>query len=695
MPISSKRIIQLLKKQHGDFTAGDILNSISETRNKKKAVGNKKKKKPSCRDPERIESTLRELVSTGFLSRQKNRFRISRGFMVEGKLFLDRRGGLLSNGNGLEAVIKKEDIGHAHNNDIVSAEITDVRRGTLFAEIKKVLNRDKNCYFARIINRTRDIKVFRLIDTPGDVEVATDLNGPEPAPNDLVMIQIENGTIHGMPRCRIIALYSGDDEDGDFERIKIKYSLPGLHKNYPVYNESGFKILDSSKKRTDHRKLFTITIDGEDAKDFDDAVSLKKTGHGYELYVHIADVSSHVEKGGELDLEALSRGTSFYLGNRVIPMLPEVLSNDLCSLRAGVDRYAFTVVMKIDGDGSIKDYGFHRSVINVDRRLTYTSASGIIDGGGSAVLRKTLVEMERLAAVLKKKRMGEGRIDLNMPDEKVIYNGNRVSAIKFADRLSSHMIIEEFMLSANMVVSMALDRSGTPALYRIHEEMSPESLASLKKFLRLLNVKLTVGANLGESLQKAIESVIGKEYEQVVNLAILKSMMQAYYGAEPLGHFGLGFEDYTHFTSPIRRYPDLVVHRCLKSMIDGEKPPYPVDELQKIGEMNSDMERVAQRAERDLIKIKSCRLMQERIGEVFEVLVSGIARFGFFVTLIDMPIEGMVPLKSLSDDYYIAVEDEYTVTGRKTGKRYRLGDKIKARLTKVDLETLRIDFEPA
>jgi len=211
----------------------------------------------------------------------------------------------------------------------------------------------------------------------------------------------------------------------------------------------------------------------------------------------------------------------------------------------------------------------------------------------------------------------------------------------------------------------------------------------------VLNVKLDTGKTMGKSIQDVLEKVSGKPYEQVVNLVVLKSMMQAYYGPEPLGHFGLGFLDYTHFTSPIRRYPDLIVHRCLKTLIDSSTPPYRMPELIEIGEKSSMMERIAQKAERDLIKIKSCRLMKQHIGEEFDVIISGLTKFGMFVSLIEMPIEGMVPLKNLTDDYYVLKEDEFTVIGRKLNKRYRLGDRIKVKLVNADMEMLRIDFDLA
>jgi ribonuclease R len=446
--------------------------------------------------------------------------------------------------------------------------------------------------------------------------------------------------------------------------------------------------------RKDYRGLFTITIDGEYSKDFDDAISLDVLPDSYRLYVHIADVSAYVKKGGELDIEAGKRGTSFYLGNQVIPMLPEILSNNLCSLRQGEDKLTLSAEIVFDKNGKEINRGFHRGIINVNKRLTYKSTEDIINKDDND-LHPLLNQMYELALILKKSRLKKGRIDLNLQDYELVFDGQKIKDIIFAKRLKSQMVIEEFMLSANEVVSRTLTENDMPALYRIHENISEEKLLSLKNFLKTIGFNLAVKNNLGLALQKIIDSVIGKKFEQVVNFIMLKSFMQAYYGPEPLGHFGLGFADYTHFTSPIRRYPDLIVHRCLKSLIDKTPPIYDFASLEIIGDKSSEMERVGQNAERDLFKLISCRFMENKIGEVFDAIISGISKGGFFVTLIDMPIEGMVPLRLLTDDYYLVNEDDFTVIGKRLGRRFRLGDTLKVMLKEVSVELIRIDFDVA
>ncbi len=411
--------------------------------------------------------------------------------------------------------------------------------------------------------------------------------------------------------------------------------------------------------------------------------------------MHIADVSAFVDKGTPLDAEATRRGTSFYVGNTVIPMLPELLSNDLCSLREGVDRITLSVRMKFNRRGDIVGHEFFRGIIRVNKRLTYATAHELIESGKKTKLPLLLRQMYDFAQLLKERRMQNGRVDLNLTDSEFIYKGNTLVDLITTQRLKSHLIIEEFMLSANETVSRTLREHGIPALYRVHESISDEKLVTLVRFLNSLGLTMSKKKDIGKTLQGVIDSVRGMEYEEVANFIILKSMMQAYYGVEPLGHFGLGFKDYTHFTSPIRRYPDLVVHRCLKSIIDAAPAPYDIEELRPLGEKSSEMERVAQSAERDLFRLKSCRLLDGRTGEVFDAVVSGVGRSGFYVTLMEKPIEGMVPLRMLTDDYYLVQEDDFTVVGKRLGRRFRLGDRIRVRLVGVDAGTMRIDFEIA
>ncbi len=698
MAISSKRIVAFINNSKSSFTAFSMAQELLASKTDKKSKSGKKKRKNGIREREafsRIKIILDALIDIGYLQRQRKTFVKVPDFKLKGRIKVNTSGnGVLETDEGDEIIIWKESINNAHNNDRVEAEIIDFKKGEYVGRITNIIQRSRERYFAKVERIIGDRVYYRLLDIPGDIEVCSGTI-KEQKEGDFVIVKLSDHYISGRQEC-IVEKTKLSREEYDVKRIIIKHSLPEDHKDYKELDDIENNIPQREfKNRKDYRNLFTVTIDGERAKDFDDAISLEKSENQYRLYIHIADVSAYVRKGSELDNEALKRGTSFYLGNCVISMLPEILSNNLCSLREGEDRLTLSVEIVFDKEGNEVERSFHRGLIKVNKRLTYKIADDEINKKGRGKAGVLLKQMNDLADILKKRRLSMGRIDLNIDDYELIYEGENFTEIEFAERLKSHMIIEEFMLSANEVVSRALTGNKIPALYRVHENMSDESLTSLRRFIKSLGLRIKEKGNIGVSLQGVINEVRGKEYEQVVNFIMLKSFMQAYYGPEPLGHFGLGFADYTHFTSPIRRYPDLIVHRCLKSLIDKTKHPYDTPGLGVIGETTSDMERIAQYAERDLFKLISCRYLQDRIGEVFDAVISGISKAGFFVTLVDKPIEGMVPLRFLTDDYYLINEDKYTVIGKRLGRRFRLGDLLKVTLKDVSIETMRIDFDVA
>ncbi len=693
MSKTSSRILHTIEKQKGYFTPHDIIAALLLSKPEaKKATKRKTSQREAQKTANRVQNALATLHQCGLLTKQKGKFKIQQPFTFTGTFIHNKKGdGIVYLNDEIEVHIYREDVNHARNKDIVQVQLTDIRRGTLFGKVTGIVSPNKQMFFARCIKPNGKLRILQLLDVPGNIQVIC----KEPIkPDSLAIVTVKNSFMQNYQECTINAIIE-DEEQYDVQRIVSKHSLPGAHPEYTHLEKIEEHVKPHElKNRKDFRKLLTVTIDGETAKDFDDAISLVYKNGTYTLYVHIADVSAYVYKDDAIDKEAFNRGTSYYLGNAVIPMLPERLSNDLCSLKAGVDRLTLSVMLQFDSHGNYRTHSIHRGIINVDQRLTYTLAQQILNSKKRCKFKTMLSHARDLAYKLKAKRLSNGRVDLNLADAEMIFDNNAsIADIAFATRLDSHMIIEEFMLSANEIVSRVLRENNVPTLYRIHEPIAQEKFIALQNFLKTLGISLKEEENVGRALQKVIDSVAQKEYQQVVNFIVLKSLMQAYYGPAPLGHFGLGFKDYTHFTSPIRRYPDLIVHRCIKSLIDKVQPPYLPDELSVIGEQSSKLERIAQSAERDLLKLKACRLLEDKVGEQFEGIISGVTRFGFYVSLLDKPIEGMVPLKFLTDDYYLVNEDDYTVIGRRLGKRFRLGDLITVRLKSVDTDLMRIDFD--
>jgi ribonuclease R len=692
MPISSKKIIEYING-FGDspFSLEDLI-TMAVTRSARKAKTEKFSPK-TTRDIRIIHEVFSDLSRIGYLEPIKRTFRVSPSFPRSGTLSIIKGTGEVELGP-LRVCIKPENMAEAHNGDMVDVFITEIRKRTVFGRIAKIVQKSRDRYLAKVETKTKGLVIFRLIDISGENFTAMERFPDEPAVGDYVSVKILPRRIGGRPACEILEHFESGSDEFDIDRIIMRHNLPGAHKEYPEYTDIDKSISrQEMKNRRDFTSLLTVTIDGEHAKDFDDAVSFDKDAQGYTLYVHIADVSAYVMKNSALDTEALRRGTSYYLGYRVIPMLPEVLSNNLCSLRPHEQRLTLTAIMRYSPEGSLLSYEFTRGIIRSFKRLTYECANTLIDNPDGTDLSIMLSNLHAFTVLLKKNRLAMGRIDLQINDFELCFENGHFEDIIRAPRFKSHSLIEEAMLSANEAVSRALREADIPTLYRVHEPMSDDQISSLRAFLRTLGVRLTDVKNLGRSIQSIVDTVAGKEYSHVINFVILRSMMQAFYGEQPLGHFGLGFKDYTHFTSPIRRYPDLIVHRCLKSLIDGTPPPYTSEELTTIGFESSRLERISQKAERDLFKIKSCRLMEDRIGESFDAVISGVSKYGIYVTLSDTPIEGMVPLRYITDDFYVVIEDEFRAVGRRYGKTYTLGDRVRVRLSRVDISVLQIDFE--
>ncbi len=464
------------------------------------------------------------------------------------------------------------------------------------------------------------------------------------------------------------------------------------------------KLFDESELggRLDLRDVLTVTIDPATARDFDDAITLSRDDRGYwSLGVHIADVSHFVAAGSELDREARKRGNSVYLPDRVLPMLPEVLSNSLASLQAGHTRFTVSALLEFDPDGVRTDKQFGRSAIRVDHRFSYEQAFEAmsqpdqpIEGLGDG-LRGILSRMLELARILRKRRFARGALQLTMPEVEVdLGDQGEVTGAHLAGHDETHEVIEEFMLAANEAVAEMLTGRGAGFLRRTHSDPEPRKLKVFADFVRGLGFKLDLPQSRFE-LQRVLDEAAERPERHAVHYALLRSLKQAVYSPEHEGHYALASNDYCHFTSPIRRYPDLQVHRQLIALIGGKKPRSDADELVALAEHCTRTERRAEAAERELIKIKLLTHMETRIGEEFQAVIIGVEEFGLFAQLVELPVEGLIHVTNLGDDYYYYESTEHSLIGRRGGTRYRLGDRLSVRVARVDVDRRELDLVPA
>ncbi len=573
-------------------------------------------------------------------------------------------------------------------------------------EIVEILERGRN----DIVGRLEKSRNFYFV-IPDDSRISRDIYVPKQSlhgarPGEKVVVVFERWeSTHLNPEGRVVEVL-GKAGNARVEVLSVAraFHLPlefpkGVLKQTRRIPETLAK--EESQRRLDLRDLVCFTIDPEDANDFDDAVSLERLGtNEYRLGVHIADVSYYVQAGSELDQEASRRGTSVYLVDRVIPMLPDKLSSVLCSLRPRVDRFAYSVLMTMTARGVVKDYEIRESIIRSNRRFTYEEVQRILDSG-SGEFAEVLTRMHELSKELMKKRMQEGSINFETPEVKIHLgqDGKPIEIVK-KERLASHRLVEDFMLLANRIVAKHVglyrkEEAIRPFIYRIHDAPDPAKLRDLANFVAQFGYSLHVnGGVASKALQRLLATVHGTLEEDVINEVAIRSMAKAIYSETNIGHYGLGFKFYTHFTSPIRRYPDLVVHRLLKEYSRGMGHQRRVvwdEELPEICDHSSKMERIAMEAERESVKVMQVEYMKRHLGDEFDGIVSGVTKFGLFVEINDILVESLVRVRDMDDDFYIFDEKNYSLIGRHRGRRYRLGDRVRLQVVSVDPEQRDID----
>ena len=596
-----------------------------------------------------------------------------------------------------------------HGDKVMAREIGLDRRGRPEAVIVEVLERANHRVVGRVHNEhgiTFVVAEQKRISQ--EILVAPDqTRGVKPG--QVVMVEIiEQPNKNAQPIGKIVEILGNFADPGmEIEIALRKHSLP--YEFSPEIQKAVKKFAKTvgrpEEGRIDIRHLPLVTIDGETAKDFDDAVycevikagSGKKrgTGGGFRLFVAIADVSYYVKPGDAIDKEALNRGNSVYFPRRVIPMLPEVLSNGLCSLNPNVDRLCMVCEMDISANGDLEKYRFYPGIINSKARLTYTEVAAFLEGKTAPAIGKLgehIVALNQLFGVLLTARHKRGAIDFESIETQMIFNAEgKIERILPVLRNDAHRIIEECMLAANVCASDYLQKNEHPTLYRIHEGPSSDKLKALRTFLKEFGFSLGGGEKPhAKDYAKLLQQIKGRPDTQLLQTVMLRSLHQAIYSPDNVGHFGLAYESYTHFTSPIRRYPDLLVHRAIKAVLGGTV--YSPGNWHELGAHSSMTERRADDATRDVEAWLKSYYMQDKIGEIFDATISGVTGFGIFVALDEVYVEGLVHVTELGNDYFHFDAAKHQLLGERTAQRFRLGDRVRIRVVRVDLETTRIDF---
>ncbi len=655
---------------------------------------------------------LHKLTEEGFLEKSGKRYQLSHSGSEKliGTLQIISNGDygfvILNNQNIRDVFIAGKNLNTAFDGDIVEVKLLERQRGkNIEGTIVNIVERSRK----EIVGTLQKSNSFYFV-IPDDKKIHRDIYissknlGSAKAGDKVVVGNIKWISPNLNPEGEIIeVLGKAGSFDVEIASIAREFELPYKFPNSVLKEVEKIteEIPQSQfKKRIDLRDKITFTIDPEDAKDFDDAVSVEILQNGnFLLGVHIADVSHYVRENSATYKEALKRGTSVYLVGKVIPMLPEKLSNQICSLVPGKDRLTFSVLAEVTPAGKIVNYEIHKSIINSKRRFTYEEVQKIIDEGKGDFYEQIAL-LNKIAKVLREKRIRKGSINFFTPEVvfKLDKNGKPVE-INIKQVGESHNLIEELMLMANQIIATHVQpKKGEevyPFVYRVHDHPDKEKIIEFARFVRSLGYSFDPNSsNKSKEFQKLLESVKGTEEEAVVNEIAIRSMAKAIYSTKNIGHYGLGFKYYTHFTSPIRRFPDLIVHNLIYNYLQNkQEKKYNIEDLEKICEHASERERTAINAERLSVKLKQIEYLKSKVGQEFHGVVSGITNFGIFVELSQNLAEGLIRYRDMDDDYYIFDEKNYSITGRSSGKRIRLGDKVNVKLIRVDEEKREIDFK--
>lgn len=658
-----------------------------------------------------LKAALHKLEEESFLTRVGKRYQVNRlpqSNKLTGKLEINRNGFgfvILSNNKLSDVFVAARNLGPAFNGDLVEVELFAKQKGkNLEGQIVKIVERKRKEY----VGIVKKAKSFLFI-SPDDPSIHRDIylnphklhkakEGDKVVVGNLIW---DNSMLN--PEGEVIEIL-GKSGTHDTEIISLardfnlnyKFSNTALKETEKI----SVKISDDEiKQRIDFRNKNVFTIDPYDAKDFDDALSMEKLESGnYSIGIHIADVSHYIQKDSHLDHQALLRGNSVYFVGKVIPMLPEKLSNQVCSLVPYEDRLTYSVIVEVTARGRIINYSIDKTIINSKRRFTYEEAQDVI-ATGKGDLAEDILKLNSIAQIFRKKRMKEGSFDFNSPEVKFKLDESGVPiSVAVKKTMQSNMLIEEFMLLANKIVAkhIAVPHTGSvkPFVYRVHDLPDQEKIVEFSRFVRTLGYTFDPNSSSKSTgFQNLLNQIKGKEEEALINELAIRSMAKAVYSSHNIGHYGLGFKYYSHFTSPIRRYSDLITHRLLhfyKNQKSGEI--YSLAQLEEICDNISASERNAVEAERFSIKQKQIEYLSNHKGNEFSAIISGVTNFGIFVKITDILAEGLVRLRDLDDDYYVLDEKKYAIIGRRTKRQFRLGDKIQVKLIRVDEERAELDF---